>query len=68
VGQARAAVFELIGQFAESATYIRQRRVSRDGDEAPSVLQFEVGTGEVGEEIAFAPHGHTVLIDVFGVI
>jgi hypothetical protein len=68
VGQARAAVFELIGQFAESATYVRQRRVSRNGDAVAAVLQFELGTGEVGADIAFAPHGHTVLINVLGVI
>src|SRR5947209_553727 len=31
VGEARTAVFSLIGSFAESATYVRQRRVNGDG-------------------------------------
>lgn len=31
VAQARAAVFALIGSFAESATYVRQRRVASGG-------------------------------------
>src|SRR2546422_1667021 len=30
VGEARAAVFSLIGSFAESATYVRQRRRSEE--------------------------------------
>src|SRR5438477_11518885 len=30
VGGARAAVFSLIGSFAESATYVRQRRVASE--------------------------------------
>jgi hypothetical protein len=34
VGQARAAVFALIGSFAETATYVRQRRVASDGSGA----------------------------------
>jgi len=47
VGQARAAVFSLIGSFAESATYARQRRIPSDG---AVQLQFEVGTGELAPE------------------
>src|SRR3954453_14298235 len=46
VGAARAAVFSLIGSFAESATYVRQRRVASNGDGSTMKLQFEVGTGE----------------------
>jgi hypothetical protein len=61
VGAARAAVFSLIGSFAESATYVRQRR---DGDGS---LQFEVGTGELAPEARFEPHGHVVLINLTGV-
>jgi hypothetical protein len=44
MGEARAAVFSLIGAFAESATYVRRRRVNREGPMMK--LRFEVGTGE----------------------
>jgi hypothetical protein len=64
VGEARAAVFSLIGSFAESATYVRQRRVPRDGDDSPVKLRFEVGTGELTPENGFAPHGHVVVLNV----
>ncbi|SRR2546421_11265370 len=66
VGEARAAVFSLIGSFAESATYVRQRRVSGDGSTAR--LRFEIGTGELAPDARFAPHGHVVVIDVAGVL
>lgn len=62
VGAARAAVFSLIGSFAESATYVRQRRVA--SDDTPVKLQFEVGTGELAPDARFEPHGHVVLINV----
>ena len=68
VGAARAAVFSLIGSFAESATYIRQRRVAVDGGGSAMRLQFEVGTGELAPEARFEPHGHVVLINVDGVL
>jgi hypothetical protein len=68
VGEARAAVFSLIGSFAESATYIRQRRVAGDRAGRPKKLQFEVGTGEIGADARFEPHGHVVLINVTGVL
>jgi hypothetical protein len=55
-GAVRAAVFSLIGQFAESATYVRQRVNVRR-------LEFEIGTGELADA-AFAPHGHAVTITV----
>ena len=64
VGEARAAVFSLIGSFAESATYVRQRRVSGHGDGSTPGLQFEVGTGELDPETSFAPHGHVVIINL----
>jgi hypothetical protein len=67
VGQARAAVFSLIGSFAESATYVRQRR-STAGDDAAATLRFEVGTGELAADARFAPHGHVVVINVSGVL
>ena len=68
VGEARAAVFSLVGSFAESATYVRQRRVSRHGDGSVMKLRFEVGTGELAPDTRFAPHGHVVVISVAGVL
>lgn len=61
VGEARAAVFSLVGSFAESATYVRQRRVAD-----PGWLRFEVGTGELSPDARFDPHGHAVVITVSG--
>jgi hypothetical protein len=66
VGAARAAVFALIGSFAEAATYVRQRHRT-DGDRSAVTLQFEVGTGELAPDTRFAPHGHVVVINVCGV-
>ena len=62
VGQIRAAVFALVGGFAEVATYVRQRRImaTEDGDET---LLFEIVTG-ILDDGTFAPHGHTVRITV----
>jgi hypothetical protein len=68
VGEARAAVFSLIGSFAESATYVRQRRVGGHGDGSTANLRFEVGTGELPPDTRFAPHGHVVVINVAGVL
>ena len=68
VGAARATVFSLIGSFAESATYVRQRRVPSNGDGTAMKLQFEVGTGELAPDARFEPHGHVVLIHVAGVL
>jgi hypothetical protein len=68
VGEARAAVFSLIGSFAESATYVRQRRVGGHGDRSTATLRFEVGTGELAPDTRFAPHGHVVVINVAGVL
>lgn len=59
-GEVRAAVYALLGRFAESATYVRQRRVATGG--AVPKLRFEVGTGEL--DGAFASHGHAVVINV----
>jgi len=67
VGETRPAVFHLIGSFAESATYVRQRRASGDGDGPTTQLQFEVGTGELAPDARCAPHGHAVVINVAGV-
>lgn len=68
VGEARAAVFALIGFFAESATYVRQRRDAGGGDPSRPILQFEVGTGELAPDAMFSPHGHVVVINVAGVL
>ena len=68
VGAARAAVFSLIGSFAESATFVRQRRLRSDGGGSGTRLQFEVGTGELRPDARFDPHGHVVLINVAGVL
>jgi hypothetical protein len=68
VGEARAAVFSLIGCFAESATYVRQRRVRGHNDQAEPRLHFEVGTGELAPDTRFAAHGHVVVINVTGIL
>ena len=67
VGTAQAAAFSLIGSFAESATYVCQRRVASDGDGSASKLQFEVGTGKLASDARFEPHGHVVVINLAGV-
>lgn len=67
VGEARAAVFALIGSFAETATYVRQRRVAGDDGGSTMKLQFEVGTGEL-TDTRFDPHGHVVVINVASVL
>lgn len=68
VGEARAAVFSLVGSFAESATYVRQRRVRDRADCSRAKLRFEVGTGELAPDARFAPHGHVVVLNVAGVL
>ena len=68
VGAARAAVFSLIGSFAGSATYVRQRRLASDGGGSTMKLRFEVGTGELAPDTRFVPHGHVVVINVAGVL
>ena len=67
VGQARAAVFSLIGSFAESATYVRQHWDQSHSDVSAARLRFEVGTGELASDAKFHPHGHAVVINVAGV-
>jgi hypothetical protein len=61
IAEVRAAVFALVGGFAEISTYVRQR-VPESGD--PVV--FEVVTGFLDAESSFAPHGHTVRFRVAG--
>jgi hypothetical protein len=60
IGEVRAAVFSLVGGFAEVFTYVRQRR---GGD----AVVFEVVTGILGEESSFSPHGHSLRLSVAGV-
>jgi hypothetical protein len=62
VAEVRAAVFSLVGSFAELATYVRQRPTveAEDGDRT---FLFEVVTGILGDG-RFAPHGHTVRVHV----
>ena len=62
VGHVRAAVFALVGSFAESATYVRQRR-GTTADNQDEMLLFEIVTG-ILDDGAFAPHGHTLRITV----
>jgi hypothetical protein len=64
VGPMRAAVFSLIGSFAEGATYVRQRPVERADDGSAIGLRFEIGTGELATDTPFLPHGHAVVINV----
>ncbi|MEU4194373.1 hypothetical protein AB0E69_20925 [Kribbella sp. NPDC026611] len=68
VGQVRAAVFSLIGSFAESVTYVRQRRMLSESDGSLEALRFEIGTGELAPDTRFHPHGHTVVINVTGAV
>ena len=68
VGEARATVFSLIGSVAESATYVRQRRVADGVDGSEERLQFEVCTGALAFDASFEPHGHVVVINVAGLL
>jgi len=56
-GERHAAVYALIGTFAEPATLVRQLRQDRD---------YVVVTGVLEGDSEFAPHGHTVLLRVGG--
>jgi hypothetical protein len=53
---ATAAAFALLGSFAEEMTYLRK-------DEEPGRVVLEIVTGVVSEA-TFAPHGHTVRIEL----
>lgn len=64
VGAVRAAAFALTGSFAESATYIRQRRFEPSADAEGLSLRFEIGTGELASDASFEPHGQVVFINV----
>jgi len=53
----RAAVFALVGSFAEPSTFVEEAR------EGPGV-EFLVVTGILEEQSRFAPHGHVVRLVV----
>ena len=63
VGDVRAAVFSLVGSFAELSTYVRQRRIE-DAEDGGRTFLFEIVTGFVDGESRFAPHGHAVRLHV----
>lgn len=56
-GERHAAVYALIGTFAEPATLVRQLRQDRE---------YVVVTGVLEGDSVFAPHGHTVMVRVGG--
>ncbi len=66
LGDARAAVFALVGSFAEPSTYVRQLR--SEPDDNSDSLVFEIVTGFVEGQSGFTPHGHTVRVRVTGVV
>jgi hypothetical protein len=51
--EARAAIFAVVGSFAESATSVRQRGLS-----------FEVATGMLDPDTPFKSHGHLVRLEL----
>jgi hypothetical protein len=59
----RAAIFVLVGSFAEVSTYVRQRPDGTPHEPGGS-LSFDVVTGILDGESSFDPHGHTMRISV----
>ena len=62
---ARAAAYALIGEGAESATYVRQRRPGADDVDQPDgagELVFEVVTGMLSGDTTYASHGHVLIL------
>jgi len=59
IGQIRASLFALIGQIAETATYVRQQPTLGSPDAQRDVI-VEVATGIPSGEGPFATHGHLV--------
>jgi hypothetical protein len=66
----RSAVYSLIGEVAESATYVRQRRDEPVGDVDQPLggdsLFYEVATGMLGPDTRYTPHGHVLVLRVNG--
>lgn len=66
----RSAVYSLVGEVAESATYIRQRRDEPVGDVDEPIggdsLLYEVATGMLTPDTRFTPHGHVLVLRVNG--
>jgi hypothetical protein len=63
IGEIRAAIFTLVGSFAEPWTYVRQR--SDPEREPGELLSFDVVTGILDDQSRFEPHGHTLTISVW---
>ena len=59
----RAAVYAVLGGFAELSTYVRQSRGAEDG-----MVVFEVVTGILDGESRWSPHGHTLRLTVSGIL
>jgi hypothetical protein len=59
-GQIRASLFALIGQIAETTTYIRQRPADVSSPDPAGDIVYEVATGIRSGDGPFAPHGHLV--------
>jgi len=70
VREVRAACFALLGQIAESGTYVRQRlppgSIDVDLGGAGQEAVFEVATGMLDPDTPFASHGHTIRLRVLG--
>ena len=64
-GAVKAAVFSLVGSFAEPSTHVRQLR--SESEEDGDWLVFEIVTGFLEGQSSFTPHGHTVRLRVTGV-
>jgi hypothetical protein len=66
----RAAVYALVGEVAESATYVRQRveppAADVDAGAPGARVFFEVATGMLDGDTPFASHGHVLLVRVAG--
>lgn len=59
IGAVRAAVFALVGAFAESSTHVRQRTLS-------DAVEYDVVTGMLRDETPFRTHGHLVRFRIEG--
>lgn len=66
----RSAIYALVGEVAESATYIRQRRDEPVGDVDQPIggdtLFYEVATGMLASDTRYASHGHVLVLRVNG--